>query len=95
MLGTKIAQGEKDDPVDVAQSVSTPLMRGDGDTVSGWTNKLQTAIASVTPLTAAAAATSTIGSRPNARSSSGGVGTSEDVTSQNTGHPYRSASSRR
>jgi hypothetical protein len=25
------------------------MMRGDGDVVSGWTNKLQTAIASVTP----------------------------------------------
>jgi len=25
------------------------MMRGDGDVVSGWKNKLQTAIASVTP----------------------------------------------
>lgn len=26
-----------------------PMMRGDGDVVSGWKNKLQSAIASVTP----------------------------------------------
>ena len=49
MMDTKVGQGEKDDPADVARVGFDAMMRGDGDVVSGWKNKLQTAIASVTP----------------------------------------------
>jgi short-subunit dehydrogenase len=49
MLDTEVGQGTKDDPADVARTGFDAMMRGDGDVVSGWKNKLQTAIASVTP----------------------------------------------
>ena len=49
MLDTKVGQDEKDDPVDVAKDGFEAMMRGDGDVVSGWKNKLQSAIANVTP----------------------------------------------
>jgi short-subunit dehydrogenase len=49
MLDTKIGQAEKDDPADVAKIGFDAMMKGAGDVVSGWKNKLQTAIASVTP----------------------------------------------
>jgi short-subunit dehydrogenase len=49
MLDTKVAQDRKDDPVDVAKVGFDAMMRGDGDVVSGWKNKLQTTIANVTP----------------------------------------------
>jgi len=42
-------QSKKDDPADVAATGFKAMMNGDGDIVSGWQNKLQTAIASVTP----------------------------------------------
>jgi short-subunit dehydrogenase len=49
MMDTKVGQAKKDDPADVAKTGFDAMMRGDGDVVSGWHNKLQTAIASVTP----------------------------------------------
>jgi short-subunit dehydrogenase len=49
MLDTKVSQGKKDDPADVARVGFDAMMRGDGDVVSGWQNKLQSAIANVTP----------------------------------------------
>jgi short-subunit dehydrogenase len=49
MLDTKVGQQEKDDPATVARIGFDAMMRGDGDVVSGWANKLRTAIASVTP----------------------------------------------
>lgn len=49
MEDTKVGQSKKDDPADVARTGFGAMMRGDGDVVSGWKNKLQTAIASVTP----------------------------------------------
>ena len=49
MMDTKVGQSEKDDPADVARVGFDAMMRGDGDVVSGWKNKLQTAIANVTP----------------------------------------------
>ena len=49
LMDTKIGQSKKDDPADVAKTGFQAVMRGDGDVVSGWHNKLQTAIASVTP----------------------------------------------
>jgi uncharacterized protein len=49
MLDTKVGQQEKDDAADVARDGFEAMMRGDGDIVSGWKNKLQTSVASVTP----------------------------------------------
>ena len=49
MLDTRVGQGKKDDPADVARVGFDAMMRGDGDVVSGWKNKLQSAIANVTP----------------------------------------------
>ena len=49
MLDTQVGQSNKDDPGDVARVGFDAMMRGEGDVVSGWKNKLQTAIASVTP----------------------------------------------
>jgi uncharacterized protein len=49
MLDTKIGQGKKDDPADVAATGFKAMMKGEGDVVSGWHNKLQSAIALVTP----------------------------------------------
>jgi uncharacterized protein len=49
MMDTKVGQAEKDDPADVAKTGFDAMMRGDGDIVSGWKNKLQSAIANVTP----------------------------------------------
>ena len=49
MLDTKVGQAKKDDPADVAKTGFEAMMKGDGDVVSGWKNKLQTAIANVTP----------------------------------------------
>ena len=49
MLDTKVGQSEKDDPADVACVGFDAMMRGDGDVVSGWQNKLRSAIANVTP----------------------------------------------
>ena len=49
MTDTKVAQDPKDDPADVARVGFQAMMRGDGDVVSGWKNKLQSALANVTP----------------------------------------------
>jgi short-subunit dehydrogenase len=49
LMDTKIGQSSKDDPADVAKTGFDAMMNGEGDVVSGWKNKLQTAIASVTP----------------------------------------------
>ena len=49
MLDTKVGQGEKDDPGDVAKTGFDAMMRGDGDVVAGMKNKIQSAIANVTP----------------------------------------------
>jgi short-subunit dehydrogenase len=49
MVDTQVGQSSKDDPADVAKAGFDAMMRGDGDIVSGWKNKLQTAVASITP----------------------------------------------
>jgi short-subunit dehydrogenase len=49
MLDTKVGQAAKDDPADVAQTGFEAMMAGAGDVVYGWKNKLQTAMANVTP----------------------------------------------
>jgi len=49
MLDTTVGQQEKDDPADVAKTGWDAMMRGDGDIVSGMKNKVQSAVANVTP----------------------------------------------
>lgn len=49
LLDTKVGQGKKDSPEDVAAAGFKAMMEGKGDVVSGWQNKLQTALANVTP----------------------------------------------
>jgi uncharacterized protein len=49
MLDTKVGTSKKDDPADVAKTGFKAMMRGDGDVVAGWQNKLQSAIANIIP----------------------------------------------
>jgi short-subunit dehydrogenase len=49
MLDTKVGTDKKQPPEEVAKIGFEAMMRGDGDVVTGWQNKLQTAIANVTP----------------------------------------------
>jgi short-subunit dehydrogenase len=49
MLDTKVGQGKKDDAADVARTGFAAMINGEGDVVTGWHNKLQSAIANVTP----------------------------------------------
>jgi short-subunit dehydrogenase len=49
MLDTQVGQQEKDDPADVAKFGFEAMMKGEGDVVSGWKNKLHSALANVTP----------------------------------------------
>jgi short-subunit dehydrogenase len=49
MLDTKVGTAKKDDPADVTKTGFDAMMKGKGDVVSGWQNKLQSAIALITP----------------------------------------------
>ncbi len=49
MEDTKVGQSEKDDPADVAKVGFEAMMKGKGDVVSGFKNKVMTTVASVTP----------------------------------------------
>jgi short-subunit dehydrogenase len=49
MQDTRIGQSSKDDPADVARTGFDAMMRGDGDIVAGWKNKISTSLAAVTP----------------------------------------------
>jgi len=49
LMDTKIGQERKDDASDVATTGFNAMMKGEGDVVSGWHNKLQSAIANITP----------------------------------------------
>lgn len=49
MEDTKVAQGKKDDPADVARTGFEAMMKGEGDVVHGLRNKVQAAMAAVTP----------------------------------------------
>ncbi|PWC37874.1 SDR family NAD(P)-dependent oxidoreductase [Azospirillum sp. TSO35-2] len=49
MMDTQVGQGKKDDPAMVAKVGFDAMMSGEGDVVAGWKNKLQTAMATVTP----------------------------------------------
>ncbi len=46
---TKVGAQEKDDPAKVAKDWFEAIMKGEGDVVSGWKNKLQVALAHITP----------------------------------------------
>ena len=49
MLDTNVGAGKKDDPADVAKTGFEAMMKGEGDVVSGLKNKIQSAVANVTP----------------------------------------------
>jgi len=49
MLDTKVGTQRKDDPAMVASKGFAAMMKGEGDVVTGWHNKLQSAIANVLP----------------------------------------------
>jgi NAD(P)-dependent dehydrogenase (short-subunit alcohol dehydrogenase family) len=49
MLDTKVGQQKKDDPADVAKVGFDAMMKGQRDVVSGWQNKLRSAISTATP----------------------------------------------
>jgi short-subunit dehydrogenase len=49
MMDTKVGTQKKDDPADVAKTGFEAMINGEGDVVTGWQNKLQSAIASITP----------------------------------------------
>lgn len=49
MLDTKVGQAKKDDPMNVARSGFAAMMRGDGEVVTGWRNKVEATLAKVTP----------------------------------------------
>ena len=49
LMDTSVGQAKKDDPADVARIGYDAMLDGEGDVVSGWKNKLQAAVANVTP----------------------------------------------
>jgi short-subunit dehydrogenase len=49
MMDTKVGTQKKDSPVMVAKVGYDAMKRGDGDVVSGWKNKLQSAVANIMP----------------------------------------------
>jgi short-subunit dehydrogenase len=49
LMDTKVGTAKKDDAGMVAEKGFRAMMNGEGDVVTGWHNKLMTAIASVTP----------------------------------------------
>lgn len=49
LMDTSVGQAKKDDPAEVARVGFDAMMDGEGDVVSGWKNKLQAAVANVTP----------------------------------------------
>jgi uncharacterized protein len=49
MLDTKVGQGKKQPPDEVARTGWDAMMNGEGDVVAGWQNKLQAAISHITP----------------------------------------------
>lgn len=49
MENTPVGEAKKDDPAMVAETGFKAMMNGEGDVVSGWKNKLISAVANVTP----------------------------------------------
>ena len=54
MDDTRVGEGRKDDPADVARTGFEAMQKGEADVVAGLKNKLQAAAADVTPPTALA-----------------------------------------
>ena len=49
MLDTKVGQQKKQDPAEVAAIGFQAMLKGQGDVVTGWQNKLRSAIATIMP----------------------------------------------
>jgi short-subunit dehydrogenase len=49
LMDTKVGVQKKDDPAMVAEVGFKAMMNGEGDVVAGWKNKVQSALANVTP----------------------------------------------
>ena len=49
LMDTKVGTDPKDDPADVAKAGFDAMMKGKGDVVAGLKNKIQSAVANVTP----------------------------------------------
>ena len=49
LMDTKIGTSKKQDPAEVAETGYKAMLKGEGDVVAGWHNKLQAAMAAVTP----------------------------------------------
>ncbi len=49
MLDTKVGTQKKDSPADVAKTGWEALMKGEGEVVAGWSNKLRAAISHIVP----------------------------------------------
>lgn len=49
MLDTKVGQSRKDNLADVARAGFDAMVDKEGDVVSGWKNKFQSATANITP----------------------------------------------
>jgi short-subunit dehydrogenase len=49
MMDTKVGTQKKDDPSEVAKLGYEAMMKGDGDIVTGWKNKLMSTISLITP----------------------------------------------
>ena len=49
MMDTNVGTSKKDDAADVARAGFDAMMRGDGDVVTGFKNKIQSAVANVIP----------------------------------------------
>jgi len=49
LLDTRLGQGPKADPADVARIGYEAMLAGEGDVVAGWRNKLEVAVANLTP----------------------------------------------
>ena len=54
LMDTKVGQGKKEDPAKTAKHGFDAMMKGEGDVVSGFMNKVQAAIAAITPQSALA-----------------------------------------
>jgi uncharacterized protein len=49
MLDTKVGQQKKQDPAEVAEAGFNAMLKGHGDVVTGWQNKLRSAITNIMP----------------------------------------------
>jgi short-subunit dehydrogenase len=61
MMDTRVGTQRKDDAADVARQGFDAMMRGEGDVITGWQNKLRAAIAHVLPASVTAESTSAPG----------------------------------